>query len=283
MLSRYLHQPTFQIHKFLSTLSASKTSVQTEFNTLFNKKSKANSSIEKGRNLTAEEEQELIYEGPGTIAFDKIPTVTKTATNQYTYDYKQAASYVLSSGLCHFPNILDVNTAEQLRLHTNVVLDSSKQNVVDGKDKYLNLFGPIMSRNNRYDVLLPLDATVLDAVTEILLQIEPTMQELLGNDSYLCEMSALISDPNAVAQPIHHDTSFDGTPPRVSLLIALQDVDEDMGPTIFFPGKSVLCTTYATSSSNLLYSQYNSFINFFFNFYLHIISSFYYVHSNEYT
>ena len=57
----------------------------------------------------------------------------------------------------------------------------------------------------------------------------------MGDDACLCELSALISDPGALAQPIHHDTSFCEAPPRVSLLIALQDVEEDMGPTIFFP------------------------------------------------
>merc|ERR1740138_983288 len=59
--------------------------------------------------------------------------------------------------------------------------------------------------------------------------------EVVGDDCHLCELSALVSDPGSPAQPIHHDIQCDGTNPRVTVLVALQDVTAEMGPTLLFP------------------------------------------------
>lgn len=180
----------------------------------------------------AEEEQELILEGPGTC---KMPGVGPLSVVDGAYDTELAAALVLEHGLCHFPGALDAGTAEELRDHVCRVLLEAKQRVASRGAAYSSLFGPVMARANRYDLLLPLDALVLSTIRTVLFSIEPAMRELVGEDAYLCELSALVSDPGAVAQPVHHDTTFDGKPPRVSLLVALQDVDGDMGPTLFFP------------------------------------------------
>ena len=206
----------------------------------FDELSKAHSPIEKRRRLTAEEEQDLILDGPGTRAMPQAPRLGEA------YDTAAAAALVLAHGLCHFPGALDRAAAATLREHVDRVLDESKRRVaaggVDssrgakGGVPYGRLFGPVMARADRYDVLLPLDELVLSTIRPILSSVEPAMRQLVGQDAYLCELSALISDPGAVAQPLHHDTSFDGCPPRVSLLVALQDVEANMGPTLFFPG-----------------------------------------------
>ena len=43
-----------------------------------------------------------------------------------------------------------------------------------------------------------------------------------------------MSDAGASAQPVHFDLDHTRSS-RVTLLVALQDVDEDMGPTVFLP------------------------------------------------
>eukprot|EP00617_Octactis_speculum_P015090 CAMPEP_0185758454 /NCGR_PEP_ID=MMETSP1174-20130828/17112_1 /TAXON_ID=35687 /ORGANISM="Dictyocha speculum, Strain CCMP1381" /LENGTH=273 /DNA_ID=CAMNT_0028438315 /DNA_START=284 /DNA_END=1105 /DNA_ORIENTATION=+ len=164
-----------------------------------------------------------------------MPSVGAPHPDTLYYDTQLAASNVKASGLCHFPDMLDADTCHRLRDHINKVLVTSKDLVANQGAPYLSCFGPVMARADRYDVLLPLDGLVLSAIRTVLSKVEPTMRELVGEDACLCELSALISDPGAVAQPLHHDTSFDGNPPRVSLLVALQDVNEDMGPTLFFP------------------------------------------------
>jgi ectoine hydroxylase-related dioxygenase (phytanoyl-CoA dioxygenase family) len=49
------------------------------------------------------------------------------------------------------------------------------------------------------------------------------------------EFSALISDSGSKCQPIHPDSKYTDVDPLYSCFVALQDVDESMGPTIFLP------------------------------------------------
>ena len=65
---------------------------------------------------------------------------------------------------------------------------------------------------------------------------------MLGADAELFELAALVSDPGAPRQPVHPDTPFMQTQPEpqvVTAFVALQDIDESMGPTFFLPGTHV--------------------------------------------
>ena len=200
---------------------------------MFAKKSKANSSVEKRRRLISEEEQDLLLDGPGLCAMPSISTWNEGGNKE---DMQQlAVNHVLDTGLCHFPALLTAHDRILLKEHIDRILTTAKNNVGTKGFSFLSHFGPVMARTHRYDVLLPLDHLVLPPVRKVLSNVEEIMRAIVGEEAYLCELSALISDPLAVAQPIHHDTSFDGTPPRVSLLVALQDIDSAMGPTYFFP------------------------------------------------
>ena len=59
---------------------------------------------------------------------------------------------------------------------------------------------------------------------------------MLGADAELFELGAFISDPKAPRQGVHPDTQFTPDALACSTLIALQDIDESMGPTEFLPG-----------------------------------------------
>lgn len=50
------------------------------------------------------------------------------------------------------------------------------------------------------------------------------------------ELSCLISDPGAVCQPIHPDSSYSKYAPVWTVFVALQDVDVNMGGTVFIQG-----------------------------------------------
>ena len=63
-------------------------------------------------------------------------------------------------------------------------------------------FGACIGRKNRCDFLLPLEGMVLDAVKKILIQVSGVMCEVVGENATICELSALISDPNAAAQQV---------------------------------------------------------------------------------
>ena len=63
------------------------------------------------------------------------------------------------------------------------------------------------------------------------------MTELLP-EAELFELAALVSDPGAPRQPVHPDTGYKegfDEPAVLTGFLALQDVDEKMGPTVFLP------------------------------------------------
>ena len=45
----------------------------------------------------------------------------------------------------------------------------------------------------------------------------------------------MTSDPGSPRQPIHPDNSWTPTPVLYTAFVALQDIDADMGPTLFLP------------------------------------------------
>ncbi|GMI51699.1 hypothetical protein ScalyP_jg5183 [Parmales sp. scaly parma] len=49
------------------------------------------------------------------------------------------------------------------------------------------------------------------------------------------ELSSLISDPGAPSQPLHPDSKWSDVPILYTVFVALQDVTETMGPTVFIP------------------------------------------------
>ena len=76
------------------------------------------------------------------------------------------------------------------------------------------------------------------ALEEALAPLREAFSGTLGDDAELFELAALVSDPRAPRQPAHPDTPFrpnDGAA-IITAFVALQDIDEDMGPTIYLPG-----------------------------------------------
>ena len=58
---------------------------------------------------------------------------------------------------------------------------------------------------------------------------------LAGGDALLYELAALVSSPGCPPQAIHADSLFTRDPAIVTCFLALQDVDEAMGPTRCLP------------------------------------------------
>jgi len=141
---------------------------------------------------------------------------------------------LVDEGLLRVDGLLSVEEADLLKGHIENVLEQSIDAVAQHGMEYMNLFGPVLCRRHRYHVLLPLDETVLRIVRSVFDRAAGVL-EVVGDDCYLCELGGLVTDPGSPAQPVHHDTTFDGSNPRVTILIALQDVTPQMGPTYLFP------------------------------------------------
>ena len=99
-------------------------------------------------------------------------------------------------------------------------------------------FALVRTPGHRWDMYLPADcAPVAAALRELL-------GGALGNvfrltfdgcvDAPVVELSALVSDRGAACQPLHQDTTMEVQ--TYTAFVALQDIDESMGPTVLLPG-----------------------------------------------
>jgi ectoine hydroxylase-related dioxygenase (phytanoyl-CoA dioxygenase family) len=103
-----------------------------------------------------------------------------------------------------------------------------------------NAFGQIHTRINRYDLILSISDDIRYIIKEIVAKGGDAMSTVISWDAELLQLSVVISDPGAPAQTRHSDTIYCPREPSgggvITILAALQTVDETMGPTKLWPG-----------------------------------------------
>ena len=97
-------------------------------------------------------------------------------------------------------------------------------------------FGNVYCKKNRWDLKLAYDAPVRAALRECVASMGEALTAVCGADAKLVELAALVSDPGSTRQPVHPDTAYRRDPSVFTCFVALQDVERDMGPTLFIPG-----------------------------------------------
>ena len=151
-------------------------------------------------------------------------------------------------GCVGVPEALTPETAATLRKFVEDRRDVAMAEV-EGGAPFESRFGGVNCRGQglfgtRQDLYQPVEAEpVKKALTEFFERLRPLLEPLVGLDATLHEISSLVADPGAPRQCIHADTIVLPCPqyPSVSMeplytcFIALQDVDDDMGHTLFLP------------------------------------------------
>ena len=93
-------------------------------------------------------------------------------------------------------------------------------------------------------MFLPLsDVTVREGLGEAFLSLRPLLEETVTLDGMIHELSSFIGDKGAPRQCVHADTIVLPCPqypdasmePMYTVFVALQDVDDAMGHTVFYP------------------------------------------------
>lgn len=188
-------------------------------------------------------------------------SITKTKHDIEDSDFDSSSdlhgfgSVLMDDGVARIDNVLSKKNAERMRNYTNNLLKDTSYAVEKGIFPELSLFGNVYCKENRYDLLLPIEASeiVMDCLSEVLCEGSPistAIESVLGSDAELYELSTLISDPNSSAQPLHPDILYQDTiHPILTCFIALQDIDEQMGPTVFMP-KVRFCKNISTYFSH---------------------------------
>ena len=107
------------------------------------------------------------------------------------------------------------------------------------------LLGDIREPAFRYDVKMELSASVRNLLGELCAsRIGAAVAAALGGPTkaQLCELSCIIAEPGARAQPAHCDTAADaadasdGAARLITCFVPLQDITAAMGPTLVHPG-----------------------------------------------
>ena len=77
-----------------------------------------------------------------------------------------------------FNSVICRKEALEFKHYVDDILDDSIYEVSTARRPYLDLFGPVMCRENRFDLLLPLDDVVLRVAQNVLRQLSPLIIEV---------------------------------------------------------------------------------------------------------
>lgn len=182
-----------------------------------------------------------------------------------------SAEALLSEGFLVFEGVLSGENCDALKEHVLLCSDAAKRL---GRG---DLLGNIQEAELRSDLKLDLCPPVLEALNALFARCGPVLQEVMGGVVRVVELAAITSDGGAKAQPVHADTMHGVTrflqsdiampAPEgplsededaaedvgqivravatetaliFTMLIALQDVEEDMGPTHVWPATNTV-------------------------------------------
>ena len=163
-----------------------------------------------------------------------------------TKSEEDGAKVLEARGCVGVVKVLSEETCRELLEHINSAIAK------DSEDRINPNFGNVYSRKNRFDYKLDLkQPTVRKAVKEASANLRQILAKTCGNRKIggtssdenqieLLELAALVSDPQSSRQPVHPDTNYRQNLCAVTTFIALQDVSEAMGPTLFIPETNTL-------------------------------------------
>lgn len=156
------------------------------------------------------------------------------------------AKFLEAQGCVGVEKVLSEETCGELLAHVNAAIAN------DSEDRANPNFGNVYSRKNRFDYKLDLKhPTVRKAAKEASSNLRQILAKTCGNRNMggsssdenqieLLELAALVSDPQSSRQPVHPDTNYRQNLCAVTTFIALQNVTEAMGPTLFIPETNTL-------------------------------------------
>jgi len=199
------------------------------------------------------------------------------------------AQELKEQGYLVLKNVIKEADCDALRDHVWAATDEAR------RLKRTDLFGNIQEVKNRTDLKLDLCVPVIEALNQVVGRVGPIWTEVMGNRVRIVELSSITSDPGAVCQAVHADTMHgvtrflqgDMEMPNVgqgaekdddaiddmtsvvehiatdtamiyTCLVALQDVEPDMGPTHVWPGTNTVehhATLWGAGVSEKLYPK----------------------------
>lgn len=179
-----------------------------------------------------------------------VGTLTKVAAH-VAKDKGVAVGRLLElEGCLSVSNVLSDSTAKTLLAFVNEENLRCEAEVDAGSVQFDERFGGVNCRGRavkyglRRDLYMPMSSPVVRAaLTEAFSNLRPLLHKIVGERGMLHEVSSVMSDPGAPRQCVHADTIVLPCPqypqatmePLYTFFIALQDVEDGMGHTVFMP------------------------------------------------
>ena len=156
---------------------------------------------------------------------------------------ERLVSEMESKGVSRIDSLLTASQTREILAFINAELSLSIKAVGDLslENDYFSLS---KAQDNRWDLKLPMSAVddggVLARTMNILCKegslLGDTLQSIVGKQGRIHELAAFVTVAGATRQIIHTDSSWTALPSLFTCTISLQDIDVDMGPTVFIPG-----------------------------------------------
>lgn len=155
-------------------------------------------------------------------------------------DVQELADVIRLDGVVRVNEVIQENQFSKLTECIGKELKESIQAVKDGRIEPLHRFSNMLSSNNRWDLKLPLDEPIIMEAMRTMFRSDSHLNKLLMSlvteDGELFELAAFCTSSGAGRQVVHADTLWSKQPAVYTCTVALQDIDEEMGPTLFIPG-----------------------------------------------
>ena len=148
------------------------------------------------------------------------------------------AETLATDGVVRINQCIPPDQCALLATHITHQLDLAIAQVDRGELDALDRFSSLLSSSNRYDFKLPMDDTISACLKGLFRKggaLGTTLSTTIGDKAELFELAAFVTLPGADRQVVHGDTLFTKEAVLFTVALALQDVTEDMGPTLFFP------------------------------------------------
>mmetsp|Transcript_30781 Transcript_30781/g.46687 ORF Transcript_30781/g.46687 Transcript_30781/m.46687 type:complete len:387 (+) Transcript_30781:126-1286(+) len=195
-------------------------------------------------------EEQLMSKNQSPILFQEP---TKTDETNDVAEVSKGSYYgkiLQTEGVVRIDNVLSSKVADCMRDYVTDLKRQSTRDIRHHQVKPEDRFAKVLLNSNRCDLMIPLGPKpVHDALREVLCcnessLVRQTIENLIGLDSTLYELSCLISDPGSQRQNVHPDhpcqddeggNGEKNNPSLLTCFIALQDITCNMGPTVWIP------------------------------------------------
>lgn len=141
-------------------------------------------------------------------------------------------------GVVRLNDLIDREQVKSLLLYVNKQLADSIAEVAVDRYQTSNHFANSKAQTNRWDLKLAYN-DVIDSTMKALLcrgsLLGDTLHGLVGDNASIVELAAFVTTKDASRQIIHSDTFWSETSNAFTCTVALQDIDQGMGPTVFIP------------------------------------------------